>query len=136
MKSNDFIKKHIKCDNREILSKRLRQIAEKHQEFARYLFLIQKKDVFEILLELQKEQFIFIGCLTNLVKHQARYYLNKLVGEEFIIETTNINEENITRLENYFGSGNVNKMTFYELTEKGKDFLSIDIVKEFMKNEL
>jgi len=135
MKSNEFIKEHIKLDNREKISRKLSDLSKKYKEFSNYIDLIQKEAVAILFIYLLKEDFLFYSMVKDdIPRHKFRYYINILLAfnfikykkpsDNFLNEVSKIYNEHIAEVN-----------TYYELTKKGKDFLNIKYIKDYLKIE-
>lgn len=135
MNSNDFIKKHIEVEDK-VYNVALRNKAEKLRKFADYLDMVQIKKLSKLLYILNEIPFIWSGYLNSYIeRNNYRYYINKLLAENFIEEFEK--EDYIFDfLCDYYGKGNANKTTTYRLTEKGKNFLNLNDIKNFQEQNI
>lgn len=128
MKSKDFINEHIKIDDRTRISKKINTLSQKHKMFSTYLDMVQKEAYGIILHILLKSKYVHYTQLNNEINYpKYRQIINYLVCYDFIEESFDNNftqEINVPR-----------KPNVYSLTKKGKDFINIDYIKEYLETE-
>jgi len=133
MQSNEFIKKHIKIDDRTRISKKLSNLVDKYEEFTRYIKLIQKEDVGTIFYILNRDGYIFYSKYKEAIQHHNyKRYIAQLKFEGFIIESEYSFSSEVLIREGFTKTSRPN---VYELTKKGVDFISIDYIQEYLETE-
>lgn len=126
MKANEFIKEHIKVDERSNISKKILYLTDKYKEFVKCLEILQKRDASIILFVLSRNSQICYKDVKDDIKNcNYNKWINYLIVEDFIQRDE---EENLQE-----GVGA--KPLVYTLTPKGQDFLLIDYINEFFKEE-
>ena len=131
METKEFIKNHIQADERTRISKKLQTLSKKYREFSRYLDLIQKEEIGILFFNFKKTKYVHYTQVSKDIKdYTYKRLVKQLEVENFIEEAS----EDLTRectkdLEYNF------KPKVYKLTQKGKDFLSIDFIKEYLEEE-
>ncbi len=134
MDSDKFIEKYIEIDTRLRVSKKITILSQQHKQFGRYLELIQHETV-GLILHMCRHRVLFSGLISERVTRDSwRKYINLLQSENFIRQHAPSKEtfEYMTKKYNEFMARNTN---YYSLTNKGKDFLNIDLIKKYLNTE-
>lgn len=133
MKDTEFINKYF-TDNTELTNdKKFNSRVEKLSKYVEYLKLLQRQDIYFIFQDLIKYE---VACKSKLLdrvkKHKLLYSFNVLMAEG-LIEKVEPTEHFEDEYKDYFGEYNFMKMTFYGLTEKGKDLIKTNGVKKYLE---
>lgn len=131
MNVKDFIKEHININEKTRLSKKLTDLSRKYSEFGRYLELVQRQDVGVLFHNFKETRFVhYTQVSKNVKQHSFKKWISYLQVEEFIEECSEELSREYTRdIEYNF------KPKVYKLTKKGKDFITIDYIKEYLEEE-
>lgn len=131
MNTNNFVNNYIKIDERLRINKKIKSLSDKYKEFTKYLDLVQKEDVYIIFLVLNKFDYVCYTMLREDIKSfNFKKWINYLLVEDFIEFASEDFSFNITSSLDCPKKPNV-----YVLTPKGKSFLSIDYIQEFLMEE-
>ena len=135
MNANEFIKLHIKIDERERLNRKINILSEKYISFGNHLKLIQKECVGLLFSILKKENFFFKGMIIDDLKlWEYNYYVNLLLAENFI-EVFEPDENILSTISSTYNNYVANKINYYRLSNKGRDFLNIDYIDKYLSEE-
>ena len=131
MNVKDFIKEHIKIDERTRVSRKLNLLSKKYTEFGRYLELIQKQDVGILFFNFKVTKYIHYSQVSkNIKQYNFKKWISYLQVEDFIEECSDELSREYTKDYEYNFRPKV-----YKLTVKGKDFLNIDDIKQYLAEE-
>jgi len=135
MKSNEFIREHIKSDERQRSSKKLNLLSKKHKEFGYYLELIQKENIAKLFINLQTNGYLIQGMVKeHMTTSCFRHFINVLCANNFL-EIIEPPEDIFVQVSEVYNDYIANKTNFFRLTKKGSDFLNLDIVKDYLIEE-
>lgn len=131
MDTKEFIKKHIQADERTRISRKLQTLSKKHREFSTYLDLIQKEEIGILFYNFKTTRYVHYTQVSKDIKDYAyKRFIKMLEVENFVEEVSEELTQLLTKdLEYNF------KPKVYKLTQKGKDFISIDYVTEYLNEE-
>lgn len=131
METKEFIKNHIQADERTRISRKLQTFSKKYREFSRYLDLIQKEEIGILFFNFKTTKYVHYTQVSKDIKdYTYKRIVKQLEVENFIEEASEDLTKKWTKdLEYNF------KPKVYKLTQKGKDFLSIDFIKEYLEEE-
>ena len=124
MKLNDFIKKHIKIDERNKSLTKLKNTCDSYYHIYTYLSKVLVAEYSLIFYILSSEENIFYSKVSDIMTpNKYNKFIKFLVREEMIQKDENNDLE-----------FSYNKPNIYILTEKGKSFLKLKVVREFMED--
>jgi len=129
MDTNEYILTYINnIDQRLNSNSYISKLSNQYTEFARYLNLTQQWQITLILNELNDNGIVFKNAISI---PNFKYYITQLLAVELIeqIKTPKLPPEMIA----YLGEYNAYKMSYYSLTSKGKDFISLDYIKKYLE---
>lgn len=131
MDTKEFIKTHIQADERTRVSRKLQILSKKHREFSRYLDLIQKEEIGILFFNFKKTRYVHYTQVSKDIKDYIyKRVIKQLEVENFVEEVgEELSKEWTKDLQHNF------KPKVYKLTQKGKDFISIDYVTEYLNEE-
>ena len=135
MKTNDFIKEHITIDERQRISKKLNLLSKKYSEFGHYLELIQKENIAKLFIHIKINGFLIQSMTKEDMKRNSfRHYINILLANKFI-ETSRPTPKQLEEMGDLYSDYVANIINYYTLTKKGKDFLNLDLIREYLDTE-